>query len=281
LPDGRVAFSALGSDGRYYLVATEIVNDPLAAGPLECLGGIATDNPAVAAGASFAALFVRTADNRLWQRTVTGSGTGAWSQLPIGGASSSGPSAVVTAGDVVHLVVRGTNGVVYHATRRGTTWSSWQSLGGAIYGTPAVAVRPGGGIAIFVRGTNNGVYVKYGDSGSWTGWSRLPGETLSSPAVAWGYQTGRLDLFVAGSAGGLSQKAFVNGTWTDWIRLDTTLPASARIAAAARSGRLVIYASAGGVTSYKQYVGRWVGYSPAPYTCAACLPRARSASTTG
>ena len=54
LPDGRIAYSALGSDGKYYLVATDIVGDPLAVGPLECLGGTATDNPAVAAGTSFA-----------------------------------------------------------------------------------------------------------------------------------------------------------------------------------------------------------------------------------
>jgi glucose/arabinose dehydrogenase len=281
LRDGRVAYSALGADGKHYLVATDIVNDPLATGPLECFGGTATDAPAVAAGSSFVALFLRTADNRLWQRTLAGGGTGAWSTLPMGGASPNGPGAVVTAGDVVHLVVRGTNGAVYHATRRGTTWSGWESLGGAIQGTPAVAVRPGGGIAIFARGTNNGVYANFGDTGSWTGWSRLPGETLTSPAVAWGYQAGRLDLFVAGTTGGLYQRAFSNGTWGNWVRLDTTLSASARIAAAARSGRLVVYASAGGATTYKQYVGRWIGYSPAPYTCATCLPPARSGGISG
>jgi glucose/arabinose dehydrogenase/PKD repeat protein len=281
LPDGRVAFSALGSDGKYYLVATDIINDPPATGPLECLGGAATDNPAVAAGSSFAALFTRTSDNRLWQRTLTASSTGAWSQLPIGGTSANGPAAVVTAGDVVHLVVRGTNGAVYHATRRGATWSTWENLGGGVLGTPAVAPRPGGGIVIIVRGTNNGVYAKYGNTGSWTGWSGLTGTTLSSPTVAWGYGPGRIDLFVAGTGGGLYQKGFANGAWSGWIRLDTTLPASARLAAAARSGRVIVYASAGGATTYKQYVGGWVGYFPAPYTCATCLPGARSGRTSG
>jgi hypothetical protein len=61
---------------------------------LECLGGTATDNPAVAAGMSFVALFVRTADNRIWQRSDTSSGTGTWSPLPIDGASANGPAAV-------------------------------------------------------------------------------------------------------------------------------------------------------------------------------------------
>jgi hypothetical protein len=281
LPDGRVAYSALGSDGRYYLVATDIIGDPPAVGPLECIGGTATDNPAVAAGTSFAALFVRTADNGLWQRTLTGSGGGSWSRLPIGGTSANGPAAVVTAGNVVHLVVRGTNGAVYHATRQGSTWTPWESLGGAIRGTPAVAPRPGGGIAIFVRGTDNRIYAKYGNTGSWTGWSSMPGETLSSPAVAWGYQAGRLDLFVAGTGGGLYQRVFVGGTWSGWYGLDPTLPASARLAAAARSGRVIVYASAGGATTYKQYVGSWVGLHPAPYTCTTCLPKVRSTSTIG
>jgi hypothetical protein len=257
------------------------VSNPPAAGPLECLGGTATDNPAVAAGTSFAALFARSADNRLWQRTLTAGASGAWSLLPMGGASPNGPSAVVTAGDVVHLVIRGTNGAIYHATRRGTTWSAWENLGAATLGTPTVAPRPGGGIAIFVRATNNGMYVKYGNTGSWTGWYGMNAATLSNPTVAWGYRAGRLDVFAAGTAGGLFQRGFVNGTWTSWVRVDTTLPASARIAAAARSDRVIVYASVGGATSYKQYFGKWVGYFPAPYTCGTCLPGARSTRTIG
>jgi hypothetical protein len=276
LPDGRVAYAALGADGKYYLAATNISGDPPAVGPLQCLGGTATDSPAVAAGTSFTALFARTGDNGVWQRTLTSGGTGSWSPLPIGGTSANGPGAVVTAGDVVHLVVRGTNGAVYHATRRGTTWSGWEGLGGGVLGTPAVAPRPGGGIAVFARGTDNGIWAKYGDTGSWTGWSRIPGATATSPTVAWGYTPGRLDLFVAGTGGGLYQNGLVGGTWSGWFHLDSTLPASARIAAAARSGRVILYASANGATTYKQYVGRWVGYFPAPYTCTGCLPRLRS-----
>jgi glucose/arabinose dehydrogenase len=280
LPDGRVAYSSLGADGKYYLVATDIINDSLAVGPLECLAGTATDAPAVAAGTAFAAVFVRTAGNGLWERTLTASGTGAWSRLPIGGASSNGPSAVVTAGDVVHLVVRGTDGAVYHATRRGTTWSSWENLGGAIYGTPAVAPRPGGGVAIFVRGTDNRIYAKFGDTRVWTGWSGMAGSTLSSPTVAWGAQPGRLDLFAAGTGGGLYHRVFLNGAWLGWGRLDA-LAASARIAAAAGSGRIIVYTSAGGTTSYKQHVGGWRGYKPAPYTCPTCVPSVHSARTIG
>lgn len=279
LPDGRIAFSTLGSDGHYYLAGADISGDPPAVGPLQCAGGVATDSPAVAAGTSFAALFVRTSDNRLWQRTLTRESAGVWEPLPIGGASANGPSAAVTAGDVVHLVVRGTDGAVYHATRRGTSWSRWENLGGRIYGTPAVAPRPGGGVAIFVRGIDNGIYGKYGDTGGWSGWQRLTGATISSPTVAWGYQPGRIDLFVAGTKGGLYQRVLTGGIWSSWYKLDATLPATARLAAAAIRGRVIVYASSSGTTTYRQFVGRWTGYRAAPYTCSTCWPAAQSSGT--
>jgi hypothetical protein len=261
------------------VASTDITGDPVAMGPLQCLGGIATDNPAVAAGSSFAALFVRAGDNSIWQRTLTGSSQGAWAALPIGGFTPDGPSAVVTAGDVVHLVVRGTDGGVWHATRRGTTWSAWENLGGVINGTPAVAVHPEGGIAVVVRGADNGIWMKRGDTGWWTGWAPLGGRTLSSPTVAWGFSPGHLQLFVAGTLGGLYQGDIWNGTWGGWFQLDASLPATARLAAAATSGRVIVYAADGGSTTYRQYVDRWVGYNPAPYTCVTCLPSARAART--
>jgi glucose/arabinose dehydrogenase len=279
LPGGGIGFSTLGADRSTYVASTDITGDPVAVGPLQCLGGIATDNPAVAAGASFAALFVRPGDSSIWQRTLTGSSQGAWAPLPIGGVTTDGPSAVVTAGDVVHLVVRGTNGNVFHATRRGTTWSWWENLGGFIYGTPAVAVDPGGGIAIVVRGADDSLWIKQGDTGAWTGWAPLGGRTLSSPTVAWGFSPGHLQLFVVGTGGGLYQGDLWNGTWGGWGQLDTALPATARLAAAATSGRVIVYASAGGTTTYRQFIDRWVGYNPAPYTCITCAPSARAART--
>ena len=275
----RIAYAGLGSDGRYYLTEATLSGHPITSSPLLCAGGVATDSPAVAVGSSFAALFVRTADNGVWQRTMTDASTGQWSRLPIGGASHTGPSAVVTGGDVVHLVLRGTNGNVYHATRRGTTWSAWQNLGGGVLGTPAVVPNPAGGVAIFVRGTDNGIYLKTGDTGRWSGWSRLSGATASSPTVAWGFSTGHLQLFVAGTTGGLYQRDFRNGAWGAWAKLDSTLSPTARIAAAASTSRVIVYATQGGATNYKLYAGRWFDYTPAPYTCATCVPQAQITGT--
>jgi glucose/arabinose dehydrogenase len=276
LPGGRIAFGTLGADGATYLAAGDITGDPLAAGPLECHGGLGNDSPGVAAGSSFAALFVRAWDNSIWQRTFTSGSPGTWQALPIGGATYDGPSAAVTAGDVVHLVVRGTNGGVFHATRRGSTWTGWENLGGLIHGVPAVAARPGGGITIAVRGVDNSIWTVHGDTGGWSTWSSLGGQTFSSPTVASGYSPGLLQLFVVGTEGGLYQGDLWDSAWSGWYPLDLTLPAISRLAAAATPGRVVVYASVWGVTVYKQFVDGWVGYNTAPYTCAGCTPAART-----
>lgn len=277
LPDGRVAYASIGADGQTYLAAADITGDPIAAGPLECHGpaGVAGENPAVAAGEGYVGLFARAADGRILQRFVSADSPGSWAPLPIGGVASTGPSAAVTVDGVVHVVIRGANGAVYHAARRGGTWTGWDNLGGAVVGTPAVAPWPGGGIAIFARGTNDAVYVRRGETGLWTGWARLPGATRSSPTVAWGYAGGRVDLFVVGTTGGLYQAAYAGGAWGGFARRVGAVPAAARVAAAARPGRVVVYAAAGGTVNAHQYAGGWLT-RPAAYTCDACVPTARS-----
>ena len=276
LPDGRIAFATLGSDGRSYVAAGDITGDPVAMTALQCHGGLANDNPALAAGSNFADLFVRAWDNTIWTRKLTSGTSGTWQALPIGGMTFNGPSAVATAGDAVHLVVRGTNGGLFHAVRRGSTWTGWENLGGFIQGTPAVAARPGGGITIVARGGDDGVWERHGDTGAWSGWTPLGGATSSSPTrrvglsgpttcrsssparrEACGRATSRTRRGVAGSRS--RGRCRRRRGWRP-----RPLPA-----------RVIVYVSEGGVTSYLQYADRWIGYNPAAYTCPSCLPAAR------
>jgi glucose/arabinose dehydrogenase len=280
MPDGRIAFATVGSDGQTYLAAADITGDPVAVSALQCHGGLANDNPAVAAGSNFADLFVRAWDNTIWTRRLTsGGGSDSWHELPIGGATFNGPSAVVTAGDAVHLVVRGTNGGVFHAVRRGSAWTGWENLGGFIHGTPAVAARPGGGITIVVRGGDDAVWTMHGDTGAWSGWSSLGGVTTSSPTVAGGFAPDFLQLFVAGAEGGLWQGDLMNSAWSGWYQIEGSLSASARLAAAATTGRVIVYVSQGGAGRYLQYVDQWIGYKPSAYTCASCVPATRGSGS--
>jgi glucose/arabinose dehydrogenase len=279
LPDGRVAFGSIGGDGQLYLAAADITGDPIASGPLECHSGLSgvpgSENPAVAAGPGYVGLFARGTDGRIQQRFVASGSPGAWAPLPVGGTASAGPAATVTVDGVVHLVIRGTNGAVYHAARRGGTWTGWENLGGGVVGAPAVAPWPGGGIAIFARATNDSIYVLRGETGIWTPWTRMAGTTRSSPTVAWGYAPGRVDLFFGGTLGGLYQQTYSGGAWGGVsLRVDT-VPLGARVAAAARSWRVVVYSAAGGSVNTHQYAGTWLT-RPAAYTCDACVPAARS-----
>ncbi|HEX6754447.1 MAG TPA: PKD domain-containing protein, partial [Mycobacteriales bacterium] len=268
LADGRIAYAATGSDRRVYLARADIAGAPPAYGPLECLGGGVTDAPAVAGGAA-PAVYARVPDGRVYSRPLTG---GVWAPLPIGGSTTNGPAAVVTADGTTHLVVRGGNGAVYYAARTGAgQWSAWRSLGGAVLGAPTVAARPGGGVLVAARATNGQVYARGGSGTSWTPWAGLGLATATSPSAADGFAAGRLDLFAVHSGGGLFQNAYVAGAWTGWQRLDTVAAPASRIAAGATSGRLIVHVTAG-TTTYRQYTGAWSGYAPAPYTCSTCRP---------
>jgi glucose/arabinose dehydrogenase len=273
LPDGRTVFGTLGIDRQFYIASQDVQGHPVQTGPLECYGGTGTDRPAIAAGNGYVALLERMADNRVFMRTLTPGDDGAWAALPIAGSTTNGPAAVVTADGVLHVVIRGTNGAVYHAKRTGSTWSAFENLGGAIIGSPAVAPLAGGGIAIFARATNNGVYARSGTTGAWLPWTQLPGETLAEPAVAWGYSPNRIDLFLGGTAGGLWQNAMVNGVWTGLTQRDPSLPAGARLAAVSTNLRMVVYATSAGATTTRQYLGSgsWL-QAPTSYTCPTCAP---------
>ncbi len=283
LPDGRSVFGALGSDGITYLSAQNVTPEPPVAGPLECYGALSTDNPAVAAGSSSVSLFTRSPNSRIYQRTLTSASAGSWSAIPIGGGSNDGPAATVassSAGEVVHLAIRGQNGALYHASRRGTTWTSWENLGGGILGPPAIAPRPGGGAIIVARGTNNGIYMRSGDTGHWGGWVRLSGATASSPTIAAGFQPGRVDMFVVGTSGGLYETTYLNGAWGTFVRRGDNVPATARLAAATPPGRVIVDVTAGGTTTYRHYragMPIWPE-GPVSYTCPLCVP---PRSTTG
>ena len=286
----RVAFVASGSGRQAYAVATGIGVDPLNVGPLECYGGAAVDNPAVVSRGGVLILLARSADGRVYQRTVTaagalpgtvsppGAGTGepvesAWTVVP-GVVSTAGPAAAVTPDGRLHLLVRGTDGELYHLVQqRGSpVWSRPERLGGQVVGTPAVAPGPFGGLVVVVRGRQDRIEARYGDTGRWSGWARLPGTTKAGPAMAFGFAPGRVELFVSGSTGGLRHAIYTSGRWTPWQRIDSTLPATARLAAAATPGHLIVFAQSGSMLGYTQFLSGWQPYHQAPYTCDQCRP---------
>ena len=292
-----VGYAALGADRKLYYVESNI-DDPesLLVSQLACLGGQATDSPAVAEGlAGERAFFVRAANGTLYQRYVTTNYSSLGAFTPVNNAATThGPAAVQTADGQWHLFVRGTNGALYHGFRQTSSLSSWrfESLGGQILGSPSVVVD-GSRLLVAAVGTNKSIYTIRGTNFAWGPWTKVVAPvaghpttqvmTNTPPSLVRNPETGAITMYAAHVNYGLfSITKAVNTAFSGtWFRLDTLLPSDARIAAATNGTDSIVYArfldrpSGQYVTAYTQFVaavGEWSDYFLAPYTCYNCAP---------
>lgn len=295
LSNGTIAFSGLGSDKKFYYNEQDITEHPPLVSPLACLGGQATDVPAVVeTGDGKRAVFVRVADGRLFQRYVDNDfRTIASPWTPVNdAASTNGPAAVLGPDGTLHLFVRGTNGALYHGFLQVTGSWRWENLGGQINGSPS-AVVDGADILVAATTPSGYVYARRGRQFAWGPYTKVtvpiagtttPMTTRMPPALTTGNVTGRVDMFVVSPQYGVvftSQPG--NAQFTSAVRIDRQpLPFDARIAAGEDGdGNVIVYASfldrASGqrMTAYTQYLAgavAWTDYHLAPYGCAACAP---------
>jgi hypothetical protein len=290
------AYAALGSDKKLYYVESFIDDDPLFVSPLACLGGQATDSPAMALGTDGTrAFFVRTASGAIYQRYVTTNYSSVGAFTPVNNAATTdGPAAVVTPDGQYHLFVRGTNGALYHGFKQSASNSSWrfENLGGQILGSPT-AVVDGSRILVAAVGTNKSIYTVRGTNFAWGPFTKIvnqvsgnsPAQVLTNtpPSLTVDPDTGDITMYAASTGYGLYaiSKAANTGFNGLWFRLDTVLPSDARIAAATNGTDSIVYArfldrpSGQYVTAYTQYLdsaGDWSDYFLAPYTCYNCAP---------
>lgn len=87
-------------------------------------------------------VFVRGADNLLYQKVFVNGEWGDWHWLPIPtvGITTDSPSAVTSANGRVDLFVRGKDNALWHTTfYPNGSQSAWQSLGGELTSGPAAA----------------------------------------------------------------------------------------------------------------------------------------------
>lgn len=298
LSNGTVAFAALGADRKFYYAEQYIGETPPLVSALACLGGQATDVPAVVeTGDVSRAVFVHVADGRIYQRYVDGDFrtiASPWTQVN-NVASTNGPAAVLGPDGLLHLFVRGTNGALYHGLRQGGGVWRWENLGGAIIGSPT-AIVDGNDILVAAATSSGYVYARRGRQFAWgpytkivipvSGTGGVPMTTKTSPTFTSGNVTGRVDLFVVSPQYGVvmtSQPG--NAQFTAAVRIDRQpLPFDARIAAGEDGGgNMILYASlldrAAGqrMTVYTQFLSgasRWTDYHLAPYACYSCAPDA-------
>lgn len=309
----------LGGDRKLYYQAHNYSSDPLLVDTLACLGGQATDAPAVITNSNGGLMFfVRVADGRVyWRQTQSPIATGA----PAGDFSSigsftaipnvnftSGVAAVQTPDDVYHIFGRGTNGSLYHAFLQANgTWRV-ENLGGSVVGQP-VAVVDGTKVLIATSTPGGAIYTKRGSSFAWGPYVKImAGRTINgpalttstSPALAVNSETGDITLYAAATNQGLYRLSTSSGVAfpsTPWQRVDTVLPADARIAAVEQGditptlgdGNAIVYATWKDkttntmVSAYTQFLGTdssWHDYRLIPYSCFQCAPDG-PISTTG
>ena len=292
----------LGADRKLYYVESDISTDPLNVSQLACLGGLATDAPAVALALDDSrGFFVRAANGTIYQRYVTSdySSIGAFTRVN-NAATTSGPAALQTADGQWHLFVRGLNGALYHGFRQTSGLSSWrfESLGGQITGQPAAVVD---GTRILVAATTpvGSIYTIRGTNLAWGPWTKVVApiagnsptqvKTHTPPSLVRNPFTAQITMYAAHVNQGLFAitKAANTAFSGSWVRIDTLLPSGARIAAATDGTNSIVYArfldraSGKYVLAYTQFLdsaGDWSDYFLAPYACYNCAPFAVASS---
>ena len=165
-------------------------------------------------------MYLRGADNAVWQRRYDGTLWSGWSSL--GGKTYASPAASARRGtSIVDVFVRGTDNAIYHRYRNGTTWSSgWASIGappGGATSAPAAISNSTGRIDVFVRGGDSAIWRRTWTT-SWSPWTSVGGLASSAPAVA-SRGTNRLDLFMRGSDGQIYRSFNDGAGWSSWSSL--------------------------------------------------------------
>lgn len=180
-------------------------------------------------------LFVRGADNKLWQRFSTNGG-GTWSGWikPVGdeGVLASGPDVTSRGPGLIDVFVQGTDARMYQRFWDGSRWNgAWLAQGGrpgsgtpdppgGVNGTPTAVSPDRVRVETFARDTADHLWQQSWTGSSWTNWFG-PGfgpHTLASrpDAASWGPE--HISVFVRGTDGGLYQTIYVNG-WFHFQRL--------------------------------------------------------------
>lgn len=141
---------------------------------------------------------------------------------PLGGAVIGMP-AIITDGQIVHLVVRGTEGGIFHKWYDGSVWhpsiSTWDSLRAQSSTDPQIALSENGVLAVLITRENGEPQVNIWIDEIWNGWESLGGSAKETPALAW--VNDRLVVAVLGQNDLIYLKWWADEIWLpsqqDWV----------------------------------------------------------------
>ena len=149
-------------------------------------------------------MFVRGTNNRLYQKTYSGSSWGAWT-LRGTGTFQGKPSAVSWGLNRIDVVVRGMDNAVWTISYTGTwTGNDFGSLSGRIVGDPAIGSVGSNLLDVIVRGMDDQVWWLEWSGSAWIGWTPLGGQLNGSPAVVGKSSPQHFDIVAPRSDNGIT-----------------------------------------------------------------------------
>jgi hypothetical protein len=170
-------------------------------------------------------IYVRGADNRLWQRAYWNSVWQGWGAHDDGGVLASAPSLGSMGPEHEHVFVRGTDSQVWQKWwSGGSGWSGWIALGApsvGFFGGPTTISRNPSVCNVYVRGADNALWqLAYWD-GQWHPWGRHDdGGVLASEPTLGSMGADHEHVFVKGTDGNVWQKWWtLAGGWSGWVSL--------------------------------------------------------------
>jgi hypothetical protein len=160
--DGEITVTARGADGAVWYRTFDGTNW---AGWRSAGGGVLSSAAVASAAAGTVDVFARGLDDALWRRTSTNGTWGNWVRL--GGAITADPDAAV-ADDAVHIVVRGTDGRIYHFPNANS--GAFRLVTATpVTGGPGLTSMGGGRLDVTVRGPGDALFQGwwFGPGTSW------------------------------------------------------------------------------------------------------------------
>lgn len=193
------------------------------------LGGDIKGTPAaVAPTPETIDIYVRGADDRLWQKWWDGQqwqpSDGGWAVHDDGFKLGSSPAVVAAGAHFREVFARGADGAVYHKFWDGSKWNGWFGLGGEIKGAPSVVIPSPGTLDVYVWGSDDRLWQKWWDGKSWNpsdeGWApHSDGRLLgSAPSVVCDGPAIR-DVYARSRTGSVIHKFWAGNQWSPWFDL--------------------------------------------------------------
>jgi len=237
----RVTIAVRGTDNQIWVNSGDF--DPWFRLPL-LPGGVKGDPAITSWTAGRLDVFVRGADDKLWQSTRF-SVLGAFQPWikPVGddGILAGSPDATALRPGRLDVFVKGADGQIYQRFWNDVSWNSaWIAHGAptptisvtgdptVVWGRPTVVNR----MDLFVRGSDDKLWQNNWNGAAWSGWARpvgLAGTLASSPDATLFDRGGtpqsqsNIAVFARGTDGGLWVLDFTSAGWGNWRRFGTAL----------------------------------------------------------